>query len=86
MPTTSGRTAGDGPDFSGWWVTPDYVGNNEFFLTCNDAEAATPSDCAIGAWRSPNVEMLQLQRKLTLGFQPDAAAGGLAARGRASTT
>ena len=58
----------DGADFAGWWVTPDIVGNMDFFLHCNDVEAATPMDCAVGAWRSPNVEMLQLKRKLSIGF------------------
>ena len=57
----------DGPEFAGWWVTPDYIGNNEFFLNCNGTEAATPSDCACGAWRSPNVEELQVHGRRTSG-------------------
>ena len=55
----------DGPEFAGWWVTPDYIGNHEFFLNCSGTEAATPSDCACGAWRSPNVEELQVRDQRT---------------------
>merc|ERR1719217_667724 len=78
--------ARDGEDFSGWWVTPDYTGNNDFFLQCSEASAATPSACTVGAWRSPNVEQIQLKRKLELGFVHDAAAGGLVATGADAAT
>ena len=59
----------DGPDFHGWWVTPDFVGNHEFFLQASDDKALTPDAVAIGNWRSPNVEQLQLKRQLLLGFK-----------------
>ena len=59
----------DGQDCCGWWVTPDYVGNNDFFLSCQTPlNAASPCDGAVGAWRSPNVEQLQLKRKIEIGF------------------
>ena len=75
----------DGVDFSGWWVTPDFKGNGEYFLTCG-TQAATPDKCERGAWRSPNVEQLQLKRSLDLAFAPDAAAGGLVAAGDDAAT
>ena len=31
----------DGPDFNGWWITPDFVGNNDFFFSSNE-DAPTP--------------------------------------------
>ena len=62
----------DGPEFCGWWITPDYIGNNEFFLQ-SSSQADTPVDCELGSWRSHNVEQLQLQRKLELGFAKNTA-------------
>ena len=34
----------DGPDWSGWWVTPDYMGNDEFYLhaAVHDAQVRMP--------------------------------------------
>lgn len=58
----------DGPECMGWWVTPDYVGNNDFFLQ-NTTDAPTPTECPPNSWRSPNVEMLQLKRPLKYGFE-----------------
>ena len=52
-----------------WWVTPDYVGNHEYFLQASSDEALTPSDVKVGNWRSPNVEQLQLKKQLQLGFK-----------------
>lgn len=37
----------DGPDFNGWWITADYIGNNEFILSCGDKDAETPADCEV---------------------------------------
>mmetsp|Transcript_48887 Transcript_48887/g.104365 ORF Transcript_48887/g.104365 Transcript_48887/m.104365 type:complete len:176 (-) Transcript_48887:44-571(-) len=58
----------DGGDWSGWWVTPDYKGNNEFYLHAAPAlESRAPADVPIGEWHSPLVEM-QMKRALRLGF------------------
>ena len=58
----------DGPEWSGWWMTPDYVGNNEFILHEHSA-ATTPADAPVGSWRSPMVEEQQLKRQLQIGFK-----------------
>lgn len=60
--------ARDGAEWSGWWVTPDFIGNNDFFVHCA-SDAPTPAAAAVGSWRSPNVEQQQLKRKLELGFE-----------------
>ena len=70
----------DGPDFNGWWITPDYVGNNEFYYQSAHA-APVPSECQLGSWRSPNVEQLQLKRQLNLGFTRSPDGSGLVATG-----
>ena len=57
----------DGPDFSGWWITADYIGNNDFVLTAS-AKVQSPAEVAVGEWRSPIVET-GLRRKLTIGFE-----------------
>ena len=62
----------DGPEWSGWWITPDFIGNNEYVLH-NQCDPATVSPAAleVGTWRSPNVEQMQLKRSLALGFKDD---------------
>ena len=57
----------DGSEWSGWWLTTDFIGNGEFILTTGDA-VATPADVPLGGWRSPMVEEQQLKRRLELGF------------------
>ena len=52
----------DGEDFTGWWVTADYIGNNDFILAASEPNASTPSEIAVGKWRSPNVEQMQVRR------------------------
>ena len=65
----------DGADWSGWWITPDFVGNNEFFFhACS--QAITPDKVPVGEWRSHHVEEMQLKRKLEVGFRLDSEAGG----------
>lgn len=72
--------ARDGADFSGWWITPDYIGNNDYILRAHDsAGASAPSDVAIGGWRSPIIEQ-GLRRSLNLGFR-DGGGGRLLATG-----
>ena len=61
----------DGPDWSGWWVTPDYMGNNEFILH-NRTDDDSPTTASSGAWRSVHIEDIQLKRKLDLGFKATA--------------
>ena len=39
----------DGPEFTGWWVTPDYIGNGEYVISCNNPSAALPTDCEVRA-------------------------------------
>ena len=60
----------DGAEWSGWWVTPDFCGNNDYILH-NATDSADPGDVAIGDWRSPHFENTQLRRKLTLGFRAE---------------
>ena len=43
-------------------------GNNEFFLH-GERAGDTPDKCEVGSWRSHNVEMMQIKRKLQLGFE-----------------
>ena len=40
----------DGPDWSGWWVTPDFCGNNDFILQAQ-SDCADPSEVGVGEWR-----------------------------------
>ena len=77
----------DGKDYCGWWCTPDYKGNNDYFLSCSEGAAATaasPADCSRGSWRSPNVEQIQLKRRLDLQFV--ATDGGLVVTGDDAST
>jgi len=74
----------DGAECNGWWVTPDFIGNNEFFLASSGSAATVPIECACGSWRSPNVEMLQLKRQLEIGFVP--GDDGLVATGADAAT
>ena len=74
----------DGPDFNGWWITPDFVGNNDFFFSSNE-DAPTPVDCKLGSWRSPNVEQIQLKRKLEIGFSKSENGSLVAIGGDAGT-
>ena len=60
--------ARDGPDWSGWWMTPDFCGNVDFILHCA-SDVMEPSDSAVGSWRSVHFENTQLQRQLQLGFR-----------------
>ena len=46
----------------------------------------TPVDCAQGTWRSPNVEQLQLKRRLDIAFVFNERAGGLVATGEDADT
>ena len=62
----------DGADWSGWWCTPDFVGNNDFILHCA-TDSADPCACPVGEWRSPHFENSQLRRRLQLGFMADGA-------------
>ena len=46
------RDLRDGSDWSGWWVTPDFKGNNDYILQAqNDCE--DPSEVGVGDWRWP---------------------------------
>ena len=60
----------DGPDWSGWWCTPDFCGNNDFILHCA-SDRTDPCECPLGDWRSPHFENTQLRRRLQLGFQAE---------------
>lgn len=73
--------ARDGVQFSGWWITPDIIGNEEFFFHCS-VLAETPAEAPIGSWRSPQFEH-ELQRELRLGFE--AQDGSLIATGEDAT-
>ena len=42
----------DGADWSGWWVTPDFCGNNDYILQAQ-SDCADPSDVGVGDWRWP---------------------------------
>ena len=42
----------DGSDWSGWWVTPDFCGNNDYILQAQ-TDCADPSDVSVGDWRWP---------------------------------
>jgi len=65
----------DGADWSGWWMTTDFIGNNEFLLQCM-SDVDHPTAAPAGSWRSPNVEELQLKRRLSLGFEAVAGETG----------
>jgi hypothetical protein len=58
----------NGGEWSGWWMTPDFIGNNEYFMHQRSA-APTPSDAPVGSWRSPFVEEQQFKRMLEIGFK-----------------
>ncbi|KAL1528282.1 hypothetical protein AB1Y20_009639 [Prymnesium parvum] len=57
----------DGPEWSGWWITTDFRGNNEYILS-NKAHDDSPAAPPVGSWRSVHVEDVQLKRKLQIGF------------------
>ena len=68
----------DGAGLSGWWMTPDAVGGDEFFFYCAEGREV-PSECAVGGWRCPRFEA-ELGRELQLGFRA-AGDGAVAAVG-----
>ena len=69
--------------WSGWWVTPDFPGNEEFILH-GPRDTKHPADLAVGEWRSPLVEQQQLKRSLGLGFTQQSGSEALHAEGPAS--
>ena len=73
----------DGDAWSGWWVTPDFPGNQEFILH-GPRDTKHPADLAVGEWRSPLVEQQQLKRSLGLGFTQQSGSEALHAEGPAS--
>ena len=52
-----------------------HSGNNEFLLQCM-SDVDHPTAAPAGSWRSPNVEELQLKRRLSLGFEAVAGETG----------
>ena len=66
----------DGAEWSGWWITPDFIGNTDFFLHHRGAPD-TPADAPLGSWRSHFVEEQQLKRQLELGFEAVKGADGV---------